>query len=257
MNRMIGSIGVLVFILCGCAAAPTGPDFNKAVLPAPSDQESIVVVFRDYAEPTALAAKIDVDGKQVFELSQKSFAFAVAEPGSHSFALRWPSASATPGFQSNGEWQAGKTYYYQLTGTSGNGWHFQSQLKLLDESLAKTMLRGCCRLMTAQKDVSQPVVQLPASVAVDSKRSLSDAEKANFFAQVMGGMSSEDVLRVIGAPDDVSSKSTGKKGTPFYFGSDTRRESWSYTGVGFVVFTRNEYTASLKVVETKYDSAAP
>jgi hypothetical protein len=257
MNTKIGSIAALMFILCGCAATPTGPDFTNAVLPQPGDQESAVVVFRDYAEPTALAAKIDVDGKQIFELSQKSFALMTREPGTYSIALRWPAASGMPSFQIDAEWQGGRTYYYLVNGTTGNGWHSQSQLKLLDESLAKTMLRGCCRLMTAQKGLPSPVVNPTTPPAVDSKRSLSDAEKANFFTRVIGGMSSEDVLRVIGSPDEVSSKSTGKKGTLFYFGSDTRRESWSYTGIGFVVFTRNEYTASLKVVETKYDSAAP
>ena len=71
------------------------------------------------------------------------------------------------------------------------------------------------------------------------------------------GMLTEQVIAGIGAPDHVSSKSTGKLANPFYFGSDTRHVSCSYTGVGFVVFSRNAYTGVLKVVETKVDAKAP
>ena len=67
----------------------------------------------------------------------------------------------------------------------------------------------------------------------------------------------DEVMAAIGAPDHVSSESTGKKRMPFYFGSDTRRVSWSYSGVGYVVFSRNEYNGELRVFETKADGKAP
>jgi hypothetical protein len=240
---ILGALG-----LAGCAAAPTGPKFGEMVLPQPPQDKAMMVVYRDYAEPSALAAKIDVDGTQVFELPQKAFAHAIVEPGKHALALRWPAASGTPGWKDDAEWQPGKTYYYQLRGTAGHGWYFKSGLDVTDERLAQAQMNDCCRLITEQKST--------ATLAT-SPREPSSAKRVINLANVKPEMLTEEVIAAIGAPDHVSSESTGKRAIPFYFGSDTRRVSWSYAGVGYVVFSRNEYTGTLRVVETKADANAP
>jgi hypothetical protein len=237
-----------VLSLAGCAAAPTGPKFAEMALPPPPADKAMLVVFRDFAEPTALAAKIDVDGTQVFELPQTAFAYATVDPGKHAFALRWPVASGTPGWKGDAEWQVAQTYYYQLRGSAGNGFYFKSSLDAADPALAHATMKSCCRLITAQKESAVLVASPPPKAAV--KRDIS-------FSGIKEGMATEEVLAGIGAPDHVSSESTGKQAIPFYFGSDTRRVSWSYTGVGFVVFSRNAYTGELRVVETKVDPKAP
>jgi hypothetical protein len=234
--------------LVGCAAAPTGPKFTEMTLPRPPQDKAMIVVYREYAEPTSLAGKIDVDGTQIFELPQKGFAHEIVEPGKHLLALRWPAASGTPGWQGDAEWSAGQTYYYQLRGAAGHGWHFQSALDLSAEGVAVATMRDCCRLITAKKD--QAVLAGNVQAASASKRDIE-------FERVKAEMTPEEVTAAIGAPDHVSSDSTGKGAVPFYFGTDTRRVSWSYTGAGFVVFSRNAYTGTLHVVETKRDSAAP
>jgi hypothetical protein len=249
----IGSGLRLIFILgalglAGCAAAPTGPKFGEMVLPQPPQDKAMMVVYRDYAEPSALAAKIDVDGTQVFELPQKAFAHAIVEPGKHALALRWPAASGTPGWKDDAEWQPGQTYYYQLRGTSGHGWYFKSGLDVTDASLARTQMTDCCRLITELKST--------ATLATSSQEQPRGQRTIN-LANIKQEMLPEEVIAAIGAPDHVSSESTGKKGIPFYFGSDTRRVSWSYARVGYVVFSRNEYTGTLRVVETKADTNAP
>jgi hypothetical protein len=244
--RLLFIVGVLA--LTGCAAAPTGPKFGEMVLPQPPQDKAMVVVFREYAEPTALAAKIDVDATQIFELPQKGFAHAFVAPGKHTLALRWPAASGTPGWKGDAEWQPGQTYYYQLRGSSGHGWYFKSGLDSADEHLARATMKGCCRLITALKSTATLATSLQEQPP--ARRQIS-------FANIKQEMLTEEVIAAIGAPNHVSSESTGKKGIPFYFGSDTRRVSWSYTGVGFVVFSRNEYTGTLRVVETKADPNAP
>lgn len=248
------SAGVRLIYMCGlaslagCAAAPTGPKFGEMVLPTPTQDKAMIVVYREYAEPTALAGKVDVDATQIFEVPQKGFAHAIVEPGKHALALRWPAASGTPGWQGEAEWQPGQTYYYQLRGSSGMGWHFKSGLDLTDAGLAYATLKTCCRLITPQKESATLATNQPA--AVRPKRAIN-------FTNVKAEMLAEEVIAAIGSPDHVSSESTGKKGVPFYFGTDTRRVSWSYSGAGFVVFTRNEYTGVLRVVETKEDPQAP
>lgn len=237
-----------VLSLAGCATAPTGPKLAEMILPHPSQDKAMLVVYREYAEPTGLAAKIDIDATQVLEVPQKGFAYASVDPGKHALALRWPAASGTPGWQGEVEWQSGQTYYYQLRGSSGHGWHFQSSLDVVDEHLARATMNDCCRLITPLKATATLATNRPEE---------QPAKRAINFANVKQNTLAEEVIAAIGAPDHVSSESTGKRGIPFYFGSDTRRVSWSYTGAGFVVFTRNEYTGVLRVVETKEDAQAP
>ena len=244
--RLIALCGALA--LAGCAAAPTGPKFAEMVLPQPPQDQALIVVYREYAEPTALGAKIDVDGTQIFDIPQTGFAHAIVAPGKHALALRWPAASGTPGWQGEAEWNAGQTYYYQLRGSSGMGWHFKSGLDPVDAGLAHATMKTCCRLITPLKESA--VLATNATSKQSSKRMIN-------FANVRQDMLPDEVIAAIGAPDHVSSESTGKKGVPFYFGTDTRRTSWSYTGAGFVVFSRNEYTGVLRVVETKEDAGAP
>jgi hypothetical protein len=239
---MCGLIG-----LAGCAAAPTGPKFTEMVLPPPPQDKAMIVVYREYAAPTALAAKIDVDATQIFEVPQHGFAHEIVEPGKHAFALRWPAASGTPGWEGEAEWQSGQTYYYQVRGTAGHGWHFKSSLDAVDAGLAHATMNGCCRLITPQKT---------NATLANNQQSKQSTKRTINFANVKPNMLAEEVVAAIGAPDHVSSESTGKRGIPFYFGTDTRRVSWSYTSAGFVVFTRNEYTGVLRVVETKEDAGA-
>jgi hypothetical protein len=234
--------------LAGCAAAPTGPKFTEMVLPQPPQDKAMIVVYREYASPTKLAAKIDVDATQIFEIPQQGLAHSIVDPGKHAFALRWPAASGTPGWHGEADWQSGQTYYYQLRGSSGHGWHFESSLDPVDAGLAHATMRGCCRLITSQKTTATLATNKPSEHT--TKRAID-------FINVKQNMLADEVVAAIGAPNHVSSESTGKKGVPFYFGTDTRRVSWSYTGAGFVVFTRNEYTGVLRVVETKEDAGAP
>jgi hypothetical protein len=217
-------------------------------LPQPSGNETVLVIYREHAEPSALAAKIDIDGTQVLELPQKSFAYTTVAPGKHALALRWPAASGTPGWQADAEWQSGRTYYYQLRGTAGHGFFFKSSLEVTDEQLAQATMADCCRLITALKASAVPATAQQAKQA---------AARSIDLGKLREGMLSDEVIAALGAPDHVSSNETGKRFLPFYFGSDTRHVSWSYTGIGFVVFSRNEYTGVLRVVETKADVKAP
>lgn len=244
--RHIYIIGVLA--LAGCASAPTGPSFGEMVLPQPPQDKAVMVVYREFAAPTGLAAKIDLDGTQIFSIPQKGFAHAVVDAGKHKLAIRWPAASGTPGWEGDAEWQPGQTYYYELRGSSGHGWYFQSSLEPADAGLARATLKGCCRLITEMKSDATLATTQPMEAA--PKRSIN-------LANIKPEMLDSEVIAAIGSPDNVSGKSTGKMAIPFYFGSDTRRVSWSYTGVGFVVFSRNEYNGELRVVETKEDASAP
>lgn len=74
------------------------------------------------------------------------------------------------------------------------------------------------------------------------------------LSKVSMGMDDAQVRKTLGDPDDSSSYMTGKQWIPFYFGPDTHRTDWLYKGQGRVVFSRNQYSGGLKVINVLYNS---
>lgn len=238
------TVGVAMFALAGCLAAPPkGPEYSDVTLaPAPADK-ALLVVFRAHAEPTGLAARIYVGEDEVMRLPQQAFGIAVVDPGDHPLALEWPPASGTPGWEGNGSWIVGNTYYYELTGTAGQGFYFRSQLGETDARLADVKMRACCQLNTEQMGNAAVLATPPPAPDTPLKRDVS-------LAIIKPGMLPKEVLDLLGAPDAVSSKSTGAGKNPFSFSADTFREYWEYAGVGYVAFSLNNYNNTSRVVET-------
>lgn len=73
------------------------------------------------------------------------------------------------------------------------------------------------------------------------------------LAKVQRGMSAEQVREILGEPTSTNAYMTGKAFIPFYYGTDTARTDWKYKGLGRVVFSRNQYTGSLKVIRVDYN----
>ncbi len=68
------------------------------------------------------------------------------------------------------------------------------------------------------------------------------------LAQVQLGMNDIDVRNLLGEPGSSNNYITGKGFIPFYYGTDTTRTDWIYPGLGRVVFSRNQYSRGLKVI---------
>jgi len=236
--------------LAGCLAAPPGgADFAEVVLTPPPPDKALVVVFRNHADPRKLAARILVDGAEVMRLPEESFGVALVTPGTQKpLALQWPPISGTPGWAGAGDWTAGSTYYYELTGTAGHGFYFRSQLIPTDPRLAELKMRACCWLITEQKDsgLVHPGTPPPAPAR----------SAAVSFDAVKEGMLQKEVIDLIGLPDEVTSDYTGKGRNPFSFSSDTFREYWIYSGTGYVAFSLNEYSNTSRVVQALPDGTA-
>lgn len=235
--------------LAGCIAAPPGgADFAEVTLSTPPSGKALIVVFRNHADPRGLAARIEIDGIEVMRLPEESFGIAVTEPGQPLLELVWPPLSGTPGWDGTGDWVAGSTNYYELTGTAGHGFYFRSQLTLLDPRLAELKMRACCWLITEQIDHSlvrpgsaPPVAPRTHPVSLDAVRE---------------GMLQKEVIDLVGLPDEISSDYTGSGKNPLSFSSDTFREYWTYAGSGYVAFTHNEYSNTSRVVKAFADGAA-
>ena len=57
------------------------------------------------------------------------------------------------------------------------------------------------------------------------------------FSRVQIGMEMNEVTKLIGGADEMTSNETGKRWIPFYFGNDTRRVHLIYKGEGCLSFT--------------------
>jgi hypothetical protein len=238
-----------LLLLSGCLAAPpTGADFAEVTLAPPPADQALIVVFRDHADPRGLAARIEIGGAEVMRLPEESFGLTVVAPGTQTLALRWPPASGTPGWEGTGDWAAGATYYYELTGTAGHGFYFRSQLTPLDSRLAELKMRACCWLNTAQKDSEMLRAGAPPPPTARTGAVPLDGLKE--------GMLQKEVLDLLGVPDEISSDYTGSGRNPLSFSSDTFREYWTYAGSGYVAFSRNEYSNTSRVVLVMPDGKA-
>jgi hypothetical protein len=242
--------GAVFATLAGCMAAPPGgADFAQVTLASAPPDKALVVVFRNHADPHGLAARIQIDGSEVMRLPEKSFGLALAAPGgSRPIALVWPPVSGTPGWSGTGDWTAGTTYYYELTGTAGHGFYFRSQLIPTDPRLAALKMRACCWLITEQK--AHELVHAGAPPASPARAG------AVSFAAVKEGMLQKEVIDLIGLPDEITSDYTGKGNNPFSFSSDTFREYWIYSGTGYIAFSLNEYSNTSRVVKALVDGEA-
>jgi hypothetical protein len=245
-----GAACAVFVLLAGCMAAPPGgADFAEITLAPPPADKALVVVFRNHADPRGLAGRIEIDGAEVMRLPELSFGVALVAPGgSRPLALAWPPISATPGWSGTGDWTAGTTYYYELTGTAGHGFYFRSQLIPTDPRLAELKMRACCWLITEQKD--SPLVRAGSPPATPAR-----AATVSFDA-VKPGMLQKEVIDLIGVPDEVTSDYTGSGRNPFSFSSDTFREYWIYSGTGYVAFSLNEYSNTSRVVQALVDGTA-
>jgi hypothetical protein len=238
-----------VWLLCGCLAAPpTGADFAEVTLAPPAADQALIVVFRDHADPRGIAARIEIDETEVMRLPEQSFGLTLVAPGTQTLTLRWPPASGTPGWEGPGDFTAGTTYYYELTGTAGHGFYFRSQLTLLDPRLAELKMRACCWLNTEQKD--------SALVRTGAPPPPTARTRVVSFDGLKEGMLQKEVLDLLGVPDEVSSDYTGSGRNPLSFSADTFREYWTYADSGYVAFSRNEYSNTARVVKVMPDGKA-
>jgi len=93
----------------------------------------------------------------------------------------------------------------------------------------------------AAKEAAKPAIPIP---------------KGHAFGKVTDGMTETDVRKILGEPTTTKDYMTGKAWIPWYYGSDTSRQEWTYKGKGLITFSRNRYSGGLKVIKVTYDPSA-
>jgi outer membrane protein assembly factor BamE (lipoprotein component of BamABCDE complex) len=81
----------------------------------------------------------------------------------------------------------------------------------------------------AEQSSSQP--QAPAEAAAKP------APPDSPMAKIKVGMSAQEVMNILGAPQAQNAYATGKAWIPFYYGDDVRRTAFYYKGQGRVMIS--------------------
>jgi hypothetical protein len=72
------------------------------------------------------------------------------------------------------------------------------------------------------------------------------------LAKIKEGMDSDEVEKILGAPNSTGRHVTGKAFIPFYFGTDAVKTEWRYKSLGRVIFSKGSFSAS-HVAAIEYD----
>lgn len=237
---------IAAVMFSACAAPSTGPKYHDKLLPEADKESTRLIVFRDYAEPTGFKSEIVIDGEKLLALPQQSYGFVDIAPGEHLVKLGWQGSMNSS--EETMVFEPGKSYYFQVEGVSAP-FVFHSKLVSRSKEMAEATMVSCCRL------VDELAGSVSANALEESTQTYVTKVNESDFAKVHKDDSPDRVVELLGKPSRVDEGSTGKEWIPFYFGSDTRRIRWIYPGVGYISFSRHEYSGSIRVVEIVVDKS--
>lgn len=145
----------LVFVaptFFGCATVAKGPSFSESKAVNSKPGFATLYVFREYAEPTAWGAEVQVDSKPVTTLNEKGFTWIYVKPGTKNIKAVWPGISAQKDSSISIDAVEGKTHFVELTGISKPMagypmilFKMGSGLNLIKPESAVKRLEACCK----------------------------------------------------------------------------------------------------------------
>jgi hypothetical protein len=147
------SLAMAILALVGCATVAQGPSYSESKAVEAKPGHAVLYVFREYAEPTAWGAKIQIDGKEVSTLNQGGFTWVYTAPGYREIKAVWNPLSGQHDSFVSLNVAEGETYYVELTGisrlsgVSGGSMYFSvgSGLNGVRPDMAEARVRRCCR----------------------------------------------------------------------------------------------------------------
>ncbi len=117
----------------------------------PSENANLII-YRDYAQPTAFAATVKVDGRKVAALTNRRYTALRVAPGPHTVTLHWPFVSGQSGAKLDVTVAEGQRHYLAVTGISQfagisfGTMHFNtgSGLAEVKAEIAEGAVTACC-----------------------------------------------------------------------------------------------------------------
>jgi hypothetical protein len=139
--------------LAGCVTSQKAPAYLAAPVPEISSERAVLYIYREYAEPTAFASYLQIDGREVASLNQQGFTWVYVTPGNHKMKYGFPVLAGMPSVPFSHTFEAGKVYAFQMIGTltvSGSTLEAVSAVRPLEIEDAQKKMQQCCRYIAAR-----------------------------------------------------------------------------------------------------------
>lgn len=144
----------LLCFLMGCVTNKEAPSFDAAPVPVAAPDKAILYIYRQYAEPTAWASYLRVDGNEVASLNQQGFTWVYVNPGLHKMQFGWPALAGMPKVPFERAFEAGKVYAFEMLGSaelSGDYFKMVSAVAPIDFAEAQKKMAACCRFVPSKQ----------------------------------------------------------------------------------------------------------
>jgi len=157
--KNIVAIVLTAMVLSGCATNPNAPTLATAPAPESGSEKAILYIYREYAQPTAWSAYLEIDEQEAVSLAQQGFTWVYVNPGKHSFKYGWPMLASMPSVTFERTFEAGKAYAFEMKGgismvgnqISGGTVTSTSAIQPSSIESAKQKMNACCRYVAPQK----------------------------------------------------------------------------------------------------------
>ncbi len=130
--------------------AATAPANGPVVEPVADvgGEDGMIFVYRAYAQPTAWAPAVKLDGKKMIGISNRSYTAFKVKPGDHLVTLSWPLIAAQGGAKMEVTVEKGKAHFIEVTGVSqyvpGVYIRTGSGIALVQPEHAVPAIKKCC-----------------------------------------------------------------------------------------------------------------
>jgi len=136
---------LILAVFTGCATSTTGPTFSAAPTPVAKSDHAVLYIYRIYAQPTAWAAYLQIDGREVASLNQEGFTWVNVKAGKHKFKYAWPALAGMPAVNFEYAVEAGGFYAFEMHGKASAFEGQATEIKNVDIEDAKAQMAKCCR----------------------------------------------------------------------------------------------------------------
>jgi len=153
MKRIIFVAIAAVVAFSGCTTNTKAPSFSAAPLPDSASKKAVLYIYREYAEPRAWSAYLQIDEQDAASLSQQGFTWVYITPGKHSFKYSWPIIAGMPIVKFERSFESGKVYAFKMRGSIQMGSYVTSTsaIQLTDITSAKKQMLSCCRYVAPER----------------------------------------------------------------------------------------------------------
>jgi hypothetical protein len=139
--------------LVGCVTSQKAPEYLAAPVPEVSPTRAVLYIYREYAEPTAFASYLQIDGREVASLNQQGFTWVYVTPGNHDMKFGFPMLAGMPSVPFSHGFEGGKVYAFQMVGeiaVSGRLYEAVSAVQPIDFEVAQEKMQQCCRYVSSR-----------------------------------------------------------------------------------------------------------